>query len=220
MKLSKKQWLLIGLIVVATAMEFANYRNKARFRKLERNGNEVVAKIDSFGNKHHRLPKSLAEVGIEKDNGSADGTYRFKEYLLTYEPTPDGCYWLAILYGHGDDDYVYHPLLGRWGTSFNNEAVNKRKAEMLDSLMGLYGTAITRMEYDSIGPNTRRLNPGLAAPPDSMGYERDYYADGQLAAEGWITWTGDREDGFAGKVGKWRYHTKGSIMIEHNYGSK
>lgn len=80
-----------------------------------------------------------------------------------------------------------------------------------------YGKTINRMEYDSLGLNTKGINPMYTDIPDSVAYLREYYDNGALAGEGWITFFDDRETDTADKVGIWKYYTQEGRMIEHRY---
>ena len=50
--------------------------------------------------------------------------------------------------------------------------------------------------------------------PDSLIYCRQYYEDGQLAAEGWMLEDWNRELDYSDNIGTWRYYTRDGIMVE------
>ena len=68
--------------------------------------------------------------------------------------------------------------------------------------------------YDSLRANTDSINTIYPFAPDSLIYCRQYYEDGQLAAEGWMLEDWNRESDYSDNVGTWRYYTRDGIMIE------
>lgn len=69
-------------------------------------------------------------------------------------------------------------------------------------------------KYDSLRANTDSINTIYPFAPDSLIYCRQYYEDGQLAAEGWMLEDWNRESDYSDNVGTWRYYTRDGIMIE------
>ena len=69
-------------------------------------------------------------------------------------------------------------------------------------------------KYDSLRANTDSINTIYPFAPDSLIYCRQYYEDGQLAAEGWMLEDWNRELDYSDNIGTWRYYTRDGIMIE------
>ena len=69
-------------------------------------------------------------------------------------------------------------------------------------------------KYDSLRANTDSINTIYPFAPDSLIYCRQYYEDGQLAAEGWMLEDWNRESDYSDNFGTWRYYTRDGIMIE------
>lgn len=69
-------------------------------------------------------------------------------------------------------------------------------------------------KYDSLRANTDSINTIYSFAPDSLIYCRQYYEDGQLAAEGWMLEDWNRELDYSDNVGTWRYYTRDGITIE------
>ena len=69
-------------------------------------------------------------------------------------------------------------------------------------------------KYDSLRANTDSINTIYPFAPDSLIYCRQYYEDGQLAAEGWMLEDWNRELDYSDNIGAWRYYTRDGIMIE------
>lgn len=68
-------------------------------------------------------------------------------------------------------------------------------------------------KYDSLRANTDSINTIYPFAPDSLIYCRQYYEDGQLAAEGWMLEDWNRELDYSDNIGTWRYYTRDGIMI-------
>ena len=69
-------------------------------------------------------------------------------------------------------------------------------------------------KYDSLRANTDSINTIYPFAPDSLIYCRQYYEDGQLAAEGWMLEDWNRELDYSDNIGTWRYYTRDGIMVE------
>ena len=72
-------------------------------------------------------------------------------------------------------------------------------------------------KYDSLRANTDSINTIYPSAPDSLIYCRQYYEDGQLAAEGWMLEDWNRELDYSDNIGTWRYYTRDGITVEKRW---
>ena len=94
-----------------------------------------------------------------------------------------------------------------FATDTNTEKAVERKEELFQSYKPVW-------KYDSLRENTDSINTIYPSAPDSLIYCRQYYEDGQLAAEGWMLEDWNREPDYSDNVGTWRYYTRDGIMVE------
>lgn len=123
-------------------------------------------------------------------------------YFVVLNFDPDGKYSFLAKDVWSDYAYAYDP---------ENDEAKIRK------LWREYGDVINRCEYDSISLNKKEINPGYMETPDSTAYLREYYDNGNIAAEGWIVYFDDRESDTSDKVGIWKYYFPDGTMIEHEH---
>lgn len=178
---------------------------------IERVGNEVVSRIDDFQNRNGRLPAGLNELGTPfKGDGE---TYEYRDYLFYYEPDKDGYYWITVTLG-SDEKYSYYSQRKYWLWNYDTEKVAEKKEQLFKEVFQSYKPV---WKYDSLRANTDSINTIYPFAPDSLIYCRQYYEDGQLAAEGWMLEDWSRESDYSDNVGTWRYYTRDGIMIEKQW---
>lgn len=98
-----------------------------------------------------------------------------------------------------------------FATDTNTEKAEERKEELFKEVFQSYKPV---WKYDSLRANTDSINTIYPSAPDSLIYCRQYYEDGQLAAEGWMLEDWNREPDYSDNVGTWRYYTRDGIMVE------
>lgn len=101
-----------------------------------------------------------------------------------------------------------------FATDTDTEKIEERKEELFREVFQSYKPV---WKYDSLRANTDSINTIYTSAPDSLIYCRQYYEDGQLAAEGWMLEDWSRESDYSDNVGTWRYYTRDGIMIEKQW---
>lgn len=178
---------------------------------IERVGNEVVSRIDDFQNKNGRLPAGLNELGtLFKGNGE---TYEYRDYTFYYEPEKDGYYWLTVIFGP-DEKYNYYSQRKYWLCIYDTVKIEGNKEQLFKEVFQSYKPV---WKYDSLRANTDSINTIYQFAPDSLIYCRQYYEDGQLAAEGWMLHDWNRESDYSDNIGTWKYYTRDGIMVEKQW---
>ena len=98
-----------------------------------------------------------------------------------------------------------------FATDNDTEKIEDREEQLFREVFQSYKPV---WKYDSLRANTDSINTIYPFAPDSLIYCRQYYEDGQLAAEGWMLEDWNRERDYSDNVGTWRYYTRDGIMIE------
>ena len=98
-----------------------------------------------------------------------------------------------------------------FATDTNTEKITENKEQLFKEVFQSYKPV---WKYDSLRANTDSINTIYPSAPDSLIYCRQYYEDGQLAAEGWMLEDWNREPDYSDNVGTWRYYTRDGIMVE------
>ena len=93
----------------------------------------------------------------------------------------------------------------------DTEKIEERKEQLFKEVFQSYKPV---WKYDSLRANTDSINTIYPFAPDSLIYCRQYYEDGQLAAEGWMLEDWNRELDYSDNFGTWRYYTRDGVMIE------
>ena len=93
----------------------------------------------------------------------------------------------------------------------DTEKIEERKEQLFKEVFQSYKPV---WKYDSLRANTDSINTIYPFAPDSLIHCRQYYEDGQLAAEGWMLEDWNRELDYSDNIGAWRYYTRDGIMIE------
>lgn len=93
----------------------------------------------------------------------------------------------------------------------DTEKIEERKEQLFKEVFQSYKPV---WKYDSLRANTDSINTIYPSAPDSLIYCRQYYEDGQLAAEGWMLEDWNREPDYSDNVGTWKYYTRDGIMVE------
>ena len=215
MKLTDKRFwiwrILIVLLITAFLIAIVVLFKRAfttDTADIEHVGNEVISRIDDFQNRNGRLPAGLNELGmLFKGDGK---TSEYRGYIFYYEPEKDGYYWLAVTFG-SDENYSYYSQRKYWLWNHDTEKIAEKKEQLFKEAFQSYKPV---WKYDSLRANTDSINTIYSSVPDSLIYCRQYYEDGQLAAEGWMFEDWNRELDYSDNVGLWRYYTRDGIMIE------
>lgn len=218
MKLTDKRFLIWRILIVLLIIVFLIaivVLFKSAFATdtagIERVGNEVVSLIDDFQNRNGRLPVGLNELGtLFKGDGE---TYEYGDYTFYYEPEKGGDYWLAVTLSP-DKNYSYYSQRKYWLWNYDTEKIAEKKEKLFEEVFQSYKPV---WKYDSLRANTSSINTIYPFAPDSLIYCRQYYEDGQLAAEGWMLEDWNRELDYSDNVGTWRYYTRDGIMIEKRW---
>lgn len=203
-------WLLIIATLIAIVVLFK--RSIAiDATDIEHVGNEVIGLIDDFQNRNGRLPVGLNELGtpFEEDNE----TYEYRDYIFYYEPTKDGHYWLTVTFGP-DENYSYYSQRKYWLWNYDTDIIAEKKEQLFEEVFTSYKPV---WKYDSLRANTDSINTIYPFAPDSLIYCRQYYEDGQLAAEGWMLEDWSREGDYSDNIGIWKYYTRDGIMVEKQW---
>lgn len=98
-----------------------------------------------------------------------------------------------------------------FATDNDTEKIEDREEQLFREVFQSYKPV---WKYDSLRANTDSINTIYPFAPDSLIYCRQYYEDGQLAAEGWMLEDWNRELDYSDNIGAWRYYTRDGIMIE------
>lgn len=98
-----------------------------------------------------------------------------------------------------------------FATDNDTEKIEDREEQLFREVFQSYKPV---WKYDSLRANTDSINTIYPFAPDSLIYCRQYYEDGQLAAEGWMLEDWNRELDYSDNIGTWRYYTRDGIMIE------
>ena len=98
-----------------------------------------------------------------------------------------------------------------FATDTDAEKIAEKKEQLFKEVFQSYKPV---WKYDSLRANTDCINTIYPFAPDSLIYCRQYYEDGQLAAEGWMLEDWNRELDYSDNIGAWRYYTRDGIMIE------
>lgn len=93
-------WVVVVVIIMALSVFYLRYQED---KKYERQGAELVNKIEAFKKEHHRLPNSFSELGLEEPMGT--GPYYEKMDSLNY----------IVYFNIGfDDTKVYYSKSKEW----------------------------------------------------------------------------------------------------------
>ena len=93
----------------------------------------------------------------------------------------------------------------------DTEKIEERKEQLFREVFQSYKPV---WKYDSLRANTDSINTIYPSAPDSLIYCRQYYKDGQLAAEGWMLEDWNMELDYSDNVRTWRYYTRDGITIK------
>lgn len=218
MKLTDKRfwnwrtYMVLLIVAVLIAIVISCKRTMVvKTAEIERVGNEIIVKIEDFQNKYGKLPVNLHELGAPFEDNKE--TYDYQGYILYYEPTKDGKYWLTVTFGP-DEDYIYYSQRKYWRWNYDTELSSEKREELFKEVFQSYRPV---WKYDSLCANSDSVNTIYPSAPDSLIYCRQYYKDGKLAAEGWMLQDWDREGDYTDNIGTWKYYTRDGIMIEKQW---
>ena len=211
----KKKIIIIILALIVLFIGYFVFMSMTWVARTEEKGNRIITLIEAYKTKHSTYPKDLSAVGIPFNN---TGGWEYQGETFYYDNMGDGTYMLYFILNFDEND-AYHSLLKTWMHSFYTDLIYERKAELLQHVHELYAKGqVDSTAYDSVGANIKRIKQkDCTTIPDSVAYQRDYYSDGHLAGEGWITFFSGRRNDFTNRTGEWTFYTKDGIAITENY---
>lgn len=99
----------VGLLLVFAG--YAVYYNVHYEEIMDKQGLELVAKIDAFKKEKGRLPENLGELGLKQ--WSDWGAYKYRGGVFYYEQKRDSTYRLEYLLDF-DTNKNYNQETGKW----------------------------------------------------------------------------------------------------------
>lgn len=99
----------VGLLLVFVG--YVVYYNVHYEDNMDKQGLELVAKIDAFKKENNRLPENLGELGLKKWGDW--GAYKYRDGVFYYEQKKDSSYTLEYLLDF-DTNKSYNQETGKW----------------------------------------------------------------------------------------------------------
>lgn len=100
--------VIMGLLLVFVG--YVVYYNVHYEEIMDKQGLELVAKIDAFKKEKGRLPENLGELGLKQ---WSDGAYKYRDGVFYYEQKRDSSYSLDYLLDF-DTNKSYNQETGKW----------------------------------------------------------------------------------------------------------
>lgn len=111
---SNRGGLYAALVAVGLLLVFVGYvvyYNVHYEDIMDKQGLELVAKIDAFKKENNRLPEKLGELGLKKWGDW--GAYKYRDGVFYYEQKKDSSYSLEYLLDF-DTNKSYNQETGKW----------------------------------------------------------------------------------------------------------
>ena len=104
--------VIVGVLLVFVGyVGYVVYYNVHYEDIMDKQGLELVAKIDAFKKENNRLPENLGELGLKQ--WSDWGAYKYRGGVFYYEQKSDSTYKLEYLLDF-DTNKSYNQETGKW----------------------------------------------------------------------------------------------------------
>lgn len=192
---------LTALYIIGTKMGFSVKQHR------ESEQSEIIARVDSYINKHGSLPASLSELGFEQ----TPGLYCYKGNSLNLIKTDySNNEYIVEWWDQTHKMWQYVSEDTKW---YDYELWEFEPPINIDTIRGINKVYYSPREnkqwlFDSLRVNdniTSILDYDTEVTPDSIVYVRCYSAD-TLNMEGWATYRAHSRPNYVKEFGTWKYY--------------